>query len=113
MYCPICGKENPAGSSFCQFCGVDLRNPYTQRSGDQKYAGFWRRFGAAFSDQILLAFIGMILANIFARMEGNSLTEDGAMGLFFLLYFTASWLYYALMESSPNRATLGKMALDI
>ena len=30
-----------------------------------------------------------------------------------LISIAAYWLYYALLESSPSRATLGKMALGI
>ena len=35
------------------------------------------------------------------------------MGLYYLIAISINWLYFALMESSANRATVGKMALGI
>lgn len=31
--CPRCGSENDAGSSFCHYCGMDLRQPVTGQMG--------------------------------------------------------------------------------
>lgn len=67
-----------------------------------EYAGFWRRLAAWVIDAILLAIIGSIL---------NLLTDRrGVEGVISLLI---GWVYYAVMESSPRQATLGKMALSI
>lgn len=66
------------------------------------YAGFWRRFLAAFIDGLVLLIPNRILMAIF-----------GEGGLDFFLSVMMDWLYFALMESSERQATLGKMALGI
>lgn len=88
------------------------------------YAGFWKRFAAAFIDGIVTAIgsvlIGgpvLVLMMLVVVAEGEdpdsvALTAvfEGAAQLLALL---VSWMYYALMESSPLQATLGKLALRI
>ena len=89
-----------------------------------RYAGFWRRFGAAVIDGILLslAFTGLASLtgiDVFETVQGGlktgedvgvsfnvSLTPVGAV-----IWFGMTWLYFALLESSPWQATLGKLAL--
>jgi uncharacterized RDD family membrane protein YckC len=96
-----------------------------------KYAGFWLRFVAYLIDDIILGIIGFILSIPFvgaivfsaftiAGAEGDTertiLGIAGILGaIFFLIMITivAGWLYYALMESSKQQATLGKMALGL
>lgn len=87
------------------------------------YAGFWRRFLAYVLDTLLLGAVYMILSLGFgvgflgaaANNEPNA--AGAAMASMFFLYFlvlgVGGWLYFALMESSKNRATLGKMALGL
>src|SRR4051812_3789689 len=67
------------------------------------YAGFWERFGAAFIDGLLIGVASSIL--------NWTVFKDNVFGS--LLVFVAQWLYYALMESGPNQATLGKKALGL
>jgi uncharacterized RDD family membrane protein YckC len=93
------------------------------------YAGFWKRFVAYIIDDIILSFAGLIIAlplgavfglGFFSGMSGE---RESAAPLFALAasvivltavgVVVASWLYFALMESSANQATLGKMALGI
>ncbi len=93
------------------------------------YANFWVRFAALLIDGIILyvanlligsVFFGSILFNSEAMVE-SAITDDGQVSSsFWMMYFgymssaiIMQWLYYALMESSNNQATLGKMAVQI
>ena len=86
------------------------------------YAGFWRRFAAACIDAIVTA-VGSVLFGVpvLVLMMLVVIAEDeepdpvaltavfeGAAQLLALFF---SWMYFALMESSPLQATLGKLAL--
>ena len=78
------------------------------------YAGFWKRFGAAIIDGVLLmvasSMIGTFLGLLYSLTTGTSV---GAGVLGHVSLVLVSWLYYAIMESSSTRGTLGKMALGI
>jgi uncharacterized RDD family membrane protein YckC len=86
------------------------------------HGGFWLRVLAYILDSIILNIgvsiisfligIGLGLqmrsgASGSETMEAISGLTGGAVGLL------GSWLYFALMESSSNQATLGKMALGL
>jgi uncharacterized RDD family membrane protein YckC len=85
-----------------------------------EHPGFWLRVAAHLIDTVLLYavvvigafFIGFIIGFVMAlaQVKGGLVTVLAGMagGAFGLII---SWLYYALMESSPYQATLGKMAL--
>ena len=87
-------------------------------------AGFWRRFAAGFIDAVVTAvgsvvFGGPVLALMMLVViaEGEepdpvALTAvfEGAAQLLALFF---CWMYFALMESSPLQATLGKLALRL
>lgn len=79
-----------------------------------KYASFWSRFLASFIDGIILYILGFIagaiIGFVFAAISG---TTTGIPALSFLIGTVFGWLYYALLESSPKQATLGKQALKI
>jgi len=86
------------------------------------YAGFWRRFAAAFLDGIIMYFFSMLLLGIFgiAAMNPSDFSDPEALGAFASnlgIYYGVSigstWLYHAFMESSTYQASLGKMALGI
>ena len=70
-----------------------------------QYAGFWRRFVAAFIDVTLthIAFIFFIL--LMTRLSGGEFIP--------VVWLVIPWIYSAVMESSSKQATLGKMALGI
>ena len=74
-----------------------------------RYAGIWRRLGAALIDFVLLAAamaaIGWLGLPVFQRLDYNSFGM--VIGVLLL------WLYFALLESSRLQATLGKLALAI
>jgi len=77
------------------------------------YGGFWRRFLAYLIDGLIIgAVLGAVEGIVFAivRPEGGSAIASSGVALAFLA-LVATWLYYALMESSSLQATVGKMAL--
>ncbi len=63
------------------------------------HAGFWRRAAAYILDYLIL-FIPLVLVNIVPLL--------GA-----IVGIVGAWLYFALQESSPAQATLGKRAMGI
>ncbi|WP_313919406.1 RDD family protein [Tahibacter sp.] len=67
--------------------------------GDAIHAGFWRRFAAYTLDNLILIIPAMILGII------------PILGI--LLFYVGRWLYFALLESGPNQATLGKQAFGL
>jgi uncharacterized RDD family membrane protein YckC len=67
-----------------------------------KYAGFWKRFAAAFIDGIILG----IFQRIFEAIVNSP-------PIIMIVAVVVAWLYGALMESSPKQATLGKQAVGI
>ncbi len=99
-YCQNCGAEVNPNAEICVKCGVRLAGIKSFVSNTVTYAGFWRRFAASFIDGIIL-FIPILLINLMFTYAG------------WLLGTVASWLYYALMESSERQATLGKQLLNI
>lgn len=83
-----------------------------------KYASFWTRFAAALLDGIILAIINSILGFVIGAVLGTILggsdsTAGVATGVGYLVGTVIGWLYYALQESSPKQATIGKQALGI
>jgi uncharacterized RDD family membrane protein YckC len=93
------------------------------------YAGFWKRFVAYIIDDIVLSAAGVLVVLIIGGIFGLGMLSTmgseaepnvaffaaAASGIFMaiLCIMVAGWLYYALMESSANQGTLGKMALGI
>jgi uncharacterized RDD family membrane protein YckC len=78
------------------------------------YAGFWKRFAAAFIDAIIMIIGLSVIDFIF----GILFIKDGAddtdiEGFLLILDLVLGWLYRSVMESSPTQGTLGKMALGI
>jgi len=91
------------------------------------YAGFWLRFVAFIIDAVVLAFVGTIVTLPFGATVGlHALLKGGGfrspedlaplLGLLLklaLIRLILNWLYFALLESSEWRATLGKKALGL
>jgi uncharacterized RDD family membrane protein YckC len=73
------------------------------------YASFWERFGASFLDGIIVWVIGTVIRLIL----GGSLMATDLNLRDTLLPIIIGWLYFALQESGPKQATLGKKALNI
>ncbi len=71
-----------------------------------QYAGFWLRFLALVIDSLIFMLAGVILGFIIGTTGGSAKSID-------IPFLIASWLYYALMESSHKQATIGKIVLGI
>jgi len=96
-----------------------------------RYAGFWLRFIAYIIDDLIMGFAGFLISipfiggvifsaiGIGENVESTENTVKGIAGILgsviglVMLLVILGWLYYALMESSKNQATLGKMALGL
>ena len=82
-----------------------------------EYAGFWRRVVAAIIDLFLLGFLqAIIMVAVIAGMTFGESSEPTAVILTVALnlaIFVATWLYFALMESSKLQATLGKLVIGV
>ena len=94
----------------------------TAVTGGPVYAGFWRRFWALVIDAIILSLVlaavavpVMLWSGISLDSDVTDLTEwsDRAGAIAYAADLLLWLLYYALMESSPLQATLGKLALSI
>jgi len=130
MYCPSCGEQIKPASEFCTQCGYEISNnvvlPGNLQQSDRlhaiEYAGFWKRFAAYIIDFIIIGFVVTIIAfgvgfivGFALAFEGRTDEEIGVVGMLIgmVIGLVLPWLYWSGMESSPNRATLGKMALNI
>lgn len=101
MFCAKCGASNDDRSQFCEKCGAAL-------TGEPEYAGFWRRLAASLIDGIIMAIPLLPFYILFFVNE-----EIEYLIIIYPLAFILPWLYNALMESSSQQASLGKMALGI
>ncbi len=88
------------------------------------YAGFWLRLIAFLIDSlILLAATGLLLAIFrpFVGLNGLDLIHPDisnpdtmrAFGIFEVIAGVGAWLYFALLESSAWKATLGKKIMGL
>jgi uncharacterized RDD family membrane protein YckC len=74
------------------------------------YAGFWRRLAAYLIDGLLLGTVQAILTIMVRAIAPDDLRAQlNVVPVSILL----AWAYYALMESSPAQATVGKIAVGI
>ena len=106
----------------------------TETTSQVTYAGFWWRFLAFIIDDIILGIISSIIilpiwaamgVSIYSMFQGDNHYADdevaleliaplmGAIALTSIISIVLQWLYFALMESSKQQGTLGKMALGI
>ncbi|MGP8105406.1 MAG: RDD family protein [Desulfobaccales bacterium] len=118
MFCPACGKEAPELTNFCQYCGQTLNRadgeaqmprPAAGPPACLEYAGFWLRFVALLIDGVFLSIVILGAITVLEFILG----APAARSIRLLICIIVSWLYFALMESSPRQATLGKMALGL
>ena len=91
-----------------------------QSEGTYQYAAPIKRFAAMFIDGIVVGAVsfpfGLVLGLIVAAsMQGKDPEGIQVVGQILgnIVGIIISWLYFALMESSPKSATLGKMALGL
>jgi len=92
---------------------------YQSPSFDVVYGGFWLRVVAAILDQLILVGVGMLTGGIIGFIAGltgngpNSQAWPAVTVVIQLVGLVIGWLYFALQESGPKQATLGKRALGI
>jgi uncharacterized RDD family membrane protein YckC len=136
MFCPHCGVQVVEGIRFCPVCGKEIAGSLTAEAPGvgvpAKYGGFWVRFVAIFIDGVVLAIPTWILfgAAFFSSGILHNLTQgemnDPQAAVMMMRHIVfprmmgawlgliiVQWLYFALMESSPRQATLGKMAMSL
>jgi uncharacterized RDD family membrane protein YckC len=138
MYCGRCGTWVPAEDTVCPGCGLEraaaapaapAREPLQggPTAGLQapalagtapRYAGFWRRFAAAFVDGLILFFPNAIL-RVLAGLPGPlSLhpLDEAQFGRSLAMTATMTlvyWWYCARLESSHWQGTLGQQLLGL
>ena len=85
------------------------------------YAGFWKRFSAAFIDWLIFN-IPAFMLGVMLGLTNPALVEDLVEDAHALMWLNIvevlvkvlmMWIYFAAFESSSKQATLGKMALGI
>ena len=82
-------------------------------TSEVNYAGFWKRWAAYTLDGVLISFfLNSIYYQIQFRFFYNA-DDFMQVVVYSLTTLSFSWAYFAGMESSPLRATLGKMALGL
>lgn len=129
MYCHQCGTLNGDQASFCRQCGASLKPVSGQTAAPAapriptmlpitvKYAGFWKRFAEYFLHMIIVGSVAWVVSFVIGFIIGLMFAgsfESELLILFLVpVILILDWLYFALMESSSKRATLGKMALGI
>ena len=79
-------------------------------AGARRYGGFWRRLSASALDAVLVH-TGVVA--VFGLITDWIDAPRGPFGTRFLVELVVAWLYYAALECSPARGTLGKLALDM
>lgn len=93
-----------------------------------RYAGFWKRTGAAIIDVLAIGVPVNVIVAIGGgsgfssstgvhQRTGQTVThfhfDPPRVILFTAVSMLANWIYFATMESSRRQATLGKMAIGI
>ncbi|HEU4608426.1 MAG TPA: RDD family protein [Chitinophagaceae bacterium] len=93
----------------------DKQNDLFGEAGPElPYASFWKRFGAAFIDGLILMIVNFFVSFLFGEGSFYGLSFSVRMGMGGILaQIAAGWLYFALQESSVSGATPGKRALGI
>lgn len=71
------------------------------------YGAFWRRLAAFLIDWMLLGAAEVFLGLVVLVVAPDALARVAPVSA------AIAWAYFALMESSPAQATLGKIALDL
>ena len=88
------------------------------------YAGFWKRFAAAWIDYLVTHVVSTIFAILYvflyllpiAESSGTQAlidTTTDAQILWVVMGQVITWIYYAIFEASNKQGTLGKLAVGI
>ncbi|WP_075342484.1 RDD family protein [Tenacibaculum agarivorans] len=82
-----------------------------------QFAGFWKRFLASIIDNVLIIFFsGSMKWYIFDTLSFTEYNQDAdktAHIIWIFYLFFVRWSYFSGMESSPLKATIGKIAVGI
>ena len=97
---PVPVPEDPEDSEGEQ--GKAQSKAQSKTDEQLNYAGFWKRFAAAFIDLLIVAILLQTLDQ--AALVGDAYDH---------LWFPVYWIYHAAFESSSKQATPGKMVLGI
>ena len=76
-------------------------------------ASFGIRLGAHIIDAIITYILAFVVGFTIGVTLSGTTPIDAIQGFGAIGGIVSSWLYYALMESSPKQATLGKMACGL
>jgi len=101
-------------------CGAQI-TPGSAGPSDESiagYAGFWKRLAACVIDGIIIDVASTLIflifgLNVLARVADTTSGYNARLGFWGLVMVIVTWLYFALMESSQQQATVGKMALGV
>ncbi len=117
---PPAVAATPADAALPLSQGVPLDYDSTN---EIRYAGFWLRFCAWIIDRIVLGIPFIFLLRVFFAMPNPMMFRPRGGRLPFLFMsqslgvelteMVLRWLYFALMESSVQQGTLGKMAVGL
>ncbi len=116
------GLFTPSGARLqppLAYAAPSLSNQFLPNSARQVvYVGFWWRVLATLIDGIVTGVAGAIIGGVLGfgigiAMGAGTQMEAVANGVGNLVGIVLGWLYSALMESSAQQATLGKMACGI
>ena len=116
-----CGLRWPEASPAGAYPGRAVAAAPTLLEGRRlNYAGFWKRFAAIWLDGLVLAVVNIASSRSAPQFTGRENLEDILEMSFsqqslpaFFASVLIGWLYSAIMVSSPQQGTLGKMALGI
>jgi uncharacterized RDD family membrane protein YckC len=97
---------------MCISCGNALRSVYGMNANLSPYVGFWKRFGAAFLDGIIVLIVSFIIG-ISVGIISVFLPSLYSELAFNLLGLVIAVLYYAGFESSSYQGTPGKQIIGI
>ena len=137
-FCSSCGAPVPTGMEVSGAAAappevgygpgaVVLAEPFASGTAPV-YGGFWRRLWSHLIDRFILGVVLMpvsflvfvpMLANQSIDWTDTDLPAEALAGLLggiltlAFLALLASWLYFALMQSSSRQATLGQLALGL
>ena len=136
MECRRCGAQVSGDAAYCSSCGQSTAEPISnpqevpiepqavpRRPKPQfSYAGFWLRAVAFVIDYVLLLLVAA-LTFFPPLMRHAGLSPNDSLASYEnpsrqvlaveLIMFMLQWLYWALLESSPWQATVGKRLLGL
>jgi len=90
MNCPHCGSPSEDNATLCHVCGQALGATVNLDTAPSKQilAGWWRRVGATFADDLILIIPTLVVASIF---EGIGGVYTGAVAGLMLQGFYMVW----------------------